>query len=272
MGEINSREGIEVKIKKNIRTTDILPLKICTVFFQYLNQKNIVYCHWKSNLHLKESLAGRTDLDILVSKKHREDFSIALHSFGFKQIFSSPIKCFPGMEDYLGFDSTTGEMVHLHVHYKLILGQRFIKNHHLPIESLILSNLKILDGVYVPVAEVELLLLVIRANMKFSFRVMVKNFLTRKNLSYPDDIIQEFLWLISDCNYNDLKRILNESALPINCKRLESFLEKMKNQNISMLDMVAMRFYMLKNLKKYLREPQSTVIIKSMFLRFTSLP
>ena len=46
----------------------------------------------------------------------------------------------PGMESFLGFDPTTGTLLHLDVHYRLVLGEQLIKNHHLPVEDWLLAG------------------------------------------------------------------------------------------------------------------------------------
>ena len=92
------------------------PLGICERFFDHLTQENLRYCHWKSNEHLPEALAGETDLDLLVAPEERDRFGQVLTSLDFKRICSPPEKCYPGMEDYLGFDAESGGLAHLQVH------------------------------------------------------------------------------------------------------------------------------------------------------------
>ena len=144
-------------------------LQVVKELLSQLKTLKIHYCHWKSNINLEKSYAGQTDLDLLVHKKDRDKFNIVISELEFKRIMSPPLKQFSGMEDYLGFDYETGKLCHLHVHYKLILGQKHIKNHHLPIERFVLKKLILFKNIYVPTPEVELLLLIIRANLKFDF-------------------------------------------------------------------------------------------------------
>ena len=103
-----------------------------------MNTRAIRYCHWKSNEHVKAAMAGETDLDLLISEDDADAFSDLLGIYNFKQIVSPPEKTYPGIEDYLGFDSETGKCAHLNVHYRLITGKKFIKNHQLPYELLFL--------------------------------------------------------------------------------------------------------------------------------------
>ena len=144
------------------------PLGICERFFEHLNQENLRYCHWKSNEHLGAALAGRTDLDLLVAPEERARLDAILAALGFKRVDSPPERRFQGMSDRLGFDRDSGRLAHLHLHEQLVVGGRWSKNLHLPIEGLLLSDVVHIEGVRAPSPELELLLLTIRAPQKVS--------------------------------------------------------------------------------------------------------
>ena len=99
-------------------------LEICRSFFNHLNSNNIRYCHWKSNVRLEQALEGKTDLDILVHPDDRGKLETGVTIFDIKRVLSHRLKRVPDIEDYLGFDHDTGRMIHLHVHFQLILGQK----------------------------------------------------------------------------------------------------------------------------------------------------
>ena len=44
-------------------------LEAAALLFASLNEEKVRYCHWKSNEHLLEGLAGQTDLDVLGKKQ-----------------------------------------------------------------------------------------------------------------------------------------------------------------------------------------------------------
>lgn len=194
-------------------------LRICEEFFDRLNRDGIRYCHWKSNIRLRKSLSGKTDLDILVHREDQNRFEKALESFQFKLILSPPEKQYPGLEDYLGFDNDTGRLVHLHVHYNLILGQRYIKNHHLPIEEMVLENLISRDNVRIPCPELELILLIIRAHMKLDvvslLKQAVKDLIGTPYTPFPAHIEEELDDLIRASDGERLKVLLRQSGLPL---------------------------------------------------------
>ena len=72
-----------------------------------------------------------------------------------------------GVEDWLGHDAESGRLVHLHVYYRLVLGEDHVKNHVLPIEAAVLDDVVLRHGVKVPVAASELTILTIRALLKY---------------------------------------------------------------------------------------------------------
>ncbi len=228
-------------------------LHICTTFFSYLNSQNVRYCHWKSNSHLDEALAGETDLDLLIHKADRALFTHALEKFNFKKIISPPEKSYPGIEDYLGFDYNTGKLIHLHNHYKLILGEKHVKNYHLTIEELVLGDLRLLFGVYVPSYEVELLLLIIRANMKLGLRSVIKYIIKANAKLYPADINNEFVFLLINFNEEKFKNILFKSQLPLSEKKMLSFINKVKKGELALEDVIKIRMHVFGALKSFRR-------------------
>jgi hypothetical protein len=146
------------------------PLAVLTELFDRLHSEDIHYCHWKSTEHLSASLEGRTDLDVLVDRKDAPRLTRVLTDLNFKRF--AVTGGYPGIEDYLGFDAETGTLSHLHVHYQLTLGEKFLKGYRLPWEDVALTT-RTLDaehGIYVVDPNLEALLLVTRATLKVRAR------------------------------------------------------------------------------------------------------
>lgn len=137
-----------------------------------LHGAGIRYCHWKSNEHLDASLEGLTDLDILVDRLQAPILRVILAEVGFRRFSAVPWRAYPGVEDYLALDRMTGRLVHLHLHYELTLGERYLKGYRLPWERELLASrqLDIQRGLYTAAPELELLLLVVRATLKLRWR------------------------------------------------------------------------------------------------------
>jgi thymidylate kinase len=135
--------------------------------FSALNEGGVRYCHWKSTTALPLALAGRTDLDLLVDRAHAAPFTAAVRGAGFKPFVSHPSRRYVGVEDWLGHDADSGRLVHLHVYYRLVLGEDHVKNHVLPIEGAVLDEAVTRHGLKVPAPAVELTILIVRALLKY---------------------------------------------------------------------------------------------------------
>lgn len=145
-------------------------LEIADKLLKALEQQRVSHCHWKSNQHLGDALAGGTDIDLLVAKSHAMLCEEALNSLGYKRVISQPWVRYPGIEDWIGFDAETGKSLHIHLHYQLLSGKKYVKEQHLPWENLILDT-AVRDPRYkILVADpnLEIILLVIRVGLKTS--------------------------------------------------------------------------------------------------------
>ena len=120
-------------------------LGVLTRLFARLHAEHIRYCHWKSNEHLRATMLGATDVDLLVDRAAAQRLAAILtETTTFKRFVAKPGLGYPGIEDYVGFDEATGTLTHLHLHYQLTLGERFLKGHRLPWEELVLAT-RVLD-------------------------------------------------------------------------------------------------------------------------------
>lgn len=251
-------------------------LQICEVFFDYLNLHKIRYCHWKSNSAIQKSLTGRTDLDVLIHREDKDKFLDAIKQHDIKKIISPPDKTFPNLEDYLGFDNETGKFIHLHVHYDLILGQKFIKNHHLPIEDLFFDNLILEGNVYMPCPELELMLLVIRANMKVDLlgllKHAIKDITSDNYTAYPRDIETELAQLIESSDKGKLFDLLAKSNLPLPESLFTNCIRKFSKNRLKAFDIFILQRQILKGLRAYRRDTGVKVEIKYLFLLLRNLP
>jgi hypothetical protein len=162
-----------------------------------LHGADLAYCHWKSNEHLGAAVDGLTDLDILVDRQRVSDLQRILAESGFKRFAAVPLRAYPAIEDYLGCDHDTGQLVHLHLHYQLTLGQRHLKGYRLPWESRVLATRR-LDakyGVYVTDPGIELVLLLVRTALKQRVRDRLRHRLMGKRPRKTPDFDREFAWL-----------------------------------------------------------------------------
>jgi thymidylate kinase len=167
-----------------------------------LHQEDIEYCHWKSNKHVLQGMIGETDLDVLVAKKNFLLVSEVLCQTGYKRVSTVNSCKYSGVEDYLAMEPSTGKLVHIHLHYRLVLGEPHLKGYRVPWEHIVLSSRIFLTqfGIFTSCPEVEMILLFVRAALKLRMRNRI---LARFGQSYPNkDIVSEFLWLKERIDFN----------------------------------------------------------------------
>jgi thymidylate kinase len=134
------------------------------VLLAALQQKKIRFAHWKSNGRLLKSLAGGTDLDLLVYPQDRAAFDAVLRQLSYKKLRSQPWSTYPLVEDWIGLDDETGSLLHIHTHYALVTGIRHVKHLYLPWVEEFFQQLQTdaQTGWPVPKPELEALMLLIR--------------------------------------------------------------------------------------------------------------
>ena len=143
-------------------------LDICEKLFSEWNEKKICYCHWKSNEHLCEGLDGITDLDILLNDNDRKYGCNIMKSLDFLNCRSQYGSRYPDVEDWIGFDRSTGKLIHIHLHYKIVTGHKGMKEYTLPWYEDVLKT-RIKDektDVYISCPELELITLYTRIGLK----------------------------------------------------------------------------------------------------------
>lgn len=170
-------------------------LGVIRLLLRSLHQAEVLYCHWKSNEHLSASMQGLTDLDVLVDRRHHDRMQLALADAGFRPFRATALAGYPAVEDHLAIDEATGRLVHLHLHYRLTLGQKHLKGYRLPWEADILATRRRADEYDIQVVspEAELLLLVVRDALKRRLRTGVAARIGVR--SKKDDFGREFAWL-----------------------------------------------------------------------------
>jgi len=190
--------------------THITMLGILDELFAALARRGVRCCHWKSNSHLAAAARGETDLDLLVDRARADAFRQVAADLGFKSVRAAPGKHYPGVENHLGYDGGTGRLVHLHVHYDLVLGQQHVKDHRLPIEEHVLASVTQLDGVPVPAPELELIILALRAVLKYRLRDAFKDAFGIGPSGIPGPIRDEAAWLLGRTSPHAVRTTLAE--------------------------------------------------------------
>jgi len=231
-----------------------IPLETVMDLFSELNHREIRYCHWKSNSRLDWGLAGQTDLDLLIDPEQEGLFKQVIKQFGIKAIISPPNSQYPGLEHYLGFDETTGRLFHLHVHYQLVLGEQYVKNYRLPIEKQFLDYTRVVENVKIPVPELELIILSIRALLKYRDRDMVKDVFNIRFPGIPEHILNEILWLLDQTSFEEVSQMISILAVFSDDEIIIDFLKIVSHTPRSGWDLIQLRSRLRRELRKNQRK------------------
>ena len=143
-------------------------LEVCKQLFNQWNVSDVHYCHWKSNEHLMEGLDGETDLDVYVYPQDKEKAEAILKGCRYIKCLTQKGHRYPQVCEWIGFDASTGRLVHVHLHYQIITGTKFCKEYVFPIDDLIIAT-HVLDkdtNVYVTDPNLEIIILYSRIALK----------------------------------------------------------------------------------------------------------
>jgi thymidylate kinase len=259
---------------------EALGLEAVAAFFQALNQQAVRYCHWKSNLRLEKGLRGQTDLDLLIDRRHSRSLRRILNQHKIKPMLAAPGKRYPAVEDYLGFDPASGQLFHLHVHYQLVLGEQFVKNYRLPLESYFLDTVELRHGVKIPIPELEIIVLSIRALLKYRDRDAFKDILSIRSPGLPAPVRKEIEWLLSQTSPERLRRVMEELADVIPTDVVREFLDVVAVTPRAGVTLYRLRRRVREKLRAYQRDSRWQAILtyfqearrRRKRLRFSSSP
>jgi hypothetical protein len=143
-------------------------LSVLATVLNDFNQKSIGYCYWKSSRRVHCSVVGEGDVDLLVASSDQHHAQTILFERGFKLFPYVAYRDHPAMVSYVGYDEPSERLIHVHLHFRLVVGEVLLKNYRLPWETSVLARstlhpmlpIRLLDPT------TEALLLVVRAGLE----------------------------------------------------------------------------------------------------------
>lgn len=241
-------------------------LDIASRLFGALDAARIDYVHWKSNEHLAAAINGETDLDLLISSEHDRRFDAVVKDLGFVEIRSPRARYIKGLTGYLGCDDPSQKLLHLDVHYRLILGDRLVKNTHLPLEDWMLDGSGELHGVRVPSPAKEFLILYIRVMLKTTARQLLRGAL-RAESPLPERIQREASWLAARVDEAEAVDAASTCGLGIAAAELVEFRSRSVQDRLDWLYVAERKRSLGKRLRSYERSPRLSASSRRALLR-----
>jgi thymidylate kinase len=136
--------------------------------FSSLDDLGARYCHWKSNIRLRDTLAGKEDIDILVHPRDASLLQQAIAANGYKLTVARRGAGHPGVFHATALDEERGQLVDLHAYHQLVSGDSLVKSYRFPVEDQLLAGATTQAGVKIPAPAAELVLFLIRILLKHS--------------------------------------------------------------------------------------------------------
>lgn len=224
-------------------------LTISKILFESWNDNKLNYCHWKSNEHLIEGLDGITDLDVLLDFNQKDVGQQLLKKNQFLLCKSQFGSRYPNVEDWIGFDSQTGSLVHLHLHYEMITGHKGLKEYVLPwTNDVLLTRIKDeKTGVFISDPNYEILTLYTRLGLKAHYKQIKKARTT--DFHVGDDIAKEMDYLKKKISWRNVEKNVKKYY----SSDADAFLNCMQKNEITGSDFLQIKRLTEKNLKRYRR-------------------
>src|SRR2546425_12197772 len=133
-----------------------------------LRDERVACLQWKGNWKRNRWMSGEGDIDLLVDRPAEARFRSVVPPLGFQRADPPPASAIAGIESYFGLDPVTGRLIHVHAHYRLVIGGIWRTVYRLPIETPLLASAVQGTVFRVPAAEFELITFAARMVQRYS--------------------------------------------------------------------------------------------------------
>ena len=135
-----------------------------------LGSRGVRYCQWKGHGKRERWESGQGDIDLLVDRESWPDFIDTVSGLGFKLALPPAGREAAGVMHFYGLDDRTGQLIHLHVYQRLMIGAPWATHYRVPLERALLASAQQSTVFKVPSAELEVIVLVLRQTLRHSVR------------------------------------------------------------------------------------------------------
>jgi len=140
-----------------------------------LADERVACVQWKGNAKQTRWMSGEGDIDLLVDRAAEVRFRNILETLGFQRADPPPARAIAGIESYFGLDPVTGRLIHVHVHYRLVVGGSWRTVYRLPIETPLLDSAIPSVVFRIPAPEFELVAFLVKLVQRYTVRGIVRH-------------------------------------------------------------------------------------------------
>lgn len=156
------------------RASSVTPVPLVARLGAALASRGVRYCQWKGHGKRERWANGRGDIDLLVDRTAWNDFTDVAGSLGFKLVLPPPGREAAGITHFFGLDERTGQLVHLHVYQRLVIGSPWRTHYQLPLERALLESAQQSNVFKIASPELELIVLVLRQALRHELRDLLR--------------------------------------------------------------------------------------------------
>src|SRR4051812_23088306 len=218
-----------------------------------LDSRAVSYCQWKGMWR-----AGTDgDIDLLVDGAAVARFRILIQELGFKAVLPSGERQIPGVESYLGYDPIVARPVHLHVHYRLVVGDYWRTVYRIPIEKPVLESRQPGDPFRVPAAPYQLLLYVLRMVLRLRGWP-----LPLSQARWLGGVQGQLDYLEGRCDRDALAAVLSRHLPSVDLALFERCVQALRGQS-DPAESAAIRRELHRRLRPYSRPPSTAALLSA---------
>jgi thymidylate kinase len=131
-----------------------------------LETARLRYCQFKGRGSFERWAFGHGDIDLLVDRAEASPLAALLGQLGFKLALPAAGRGVPGVLSYVALDAHCARLIHLHVHFNVILGRSWSRHFQLPVEQAVLDAAVPGPLFRVPAPEFEFVLYVLGKTLR----------------------------------------------------------------------------------------------------------
>jgi thymidylate kinase len=216
-----------------------------------LETSGIAYCQWKGTW----GIGSEGDIDLLVDSEAIPRFRSLVQELDFKPVLPSGERQIPGVESYLGHDPAMARPLHLHVHFRLVVGDYWRTLYRLPIERPMLESSQPGDLFRIPSPPYQFLVYVLRMMLRLrSWPLPLSQARWLKGIQGQLD------YLDGRSDQDELSEVLVQHLPIIDPRLLERCLQALRGQS-DPAESAAVRWELHRRLRAHSRPPSLIALL-----------
>ena len=227
-----------------------------------LHSREVKYCQWKGHWSAHRWSRGYGDVDLLVDHAAIADFRAVAAQLGFKLAIPGGERQIPAVEHYIGHDPRVPRLLHLHVHYRLVLGEYWKRVYRIPVEREILEHSVPGQPFRVPSPTHSFLIFVLRMLLRQVGRPLLS-----AHSRWLGGIQVPLAAMEAAADRGELARLLNQHLPPIDLPFFERCVRSLESQS-GRLERFLLPWQLHLRLRAHVRRPPVGSMVTAVLEKF----